>query len=57
MSKKENQEEKQTYIALGATFLGTSVVFLLNDTLRAIGIVFAILGATFFIIGFGRNKK
>lgn len=57
MSKKENQEEKQTYIALGATFLGTSVVFLLNDTLKAIGIVFAILGATFFIIGFSRNKK
>lgn len=58
MSKnKMTKADKQTFLAVGATFIGTGAIFLLNGSLRTVGIVFAILGATFILIAVGDKLR
>jgi hypothetical protein len=58
MNKLKNpQEDKQTFTAVGFTFLGAGVVFFLNESLRTMSYAFLVLGITFLIIGMGNKAK
>lgn len=48
---RKKKDDGQYYLAIGLVFIGVSFIYLFNESLRSMSVVFFCLGITFMILG------